>query len=185
MGLGSLRLDNPTLDYNKACHGVSCHLDLFLWFHTFLLGFEQSTRNLENNLLSWGIQRINWPLWSPRCLSWDWCQCVFQVLPCCISAMISPIWLPHWQRFEGQVCYQRCNCAILTLGTVMACMMFVWDYILTFGMEVDLIWKSKWSFMKGLYLFQRYLPFTDIIWLVLTGQSDHYVVTDLPMLIFL
>ena len=66
----------------------------------------------------------------------------------------------------------------------MACMLFVWDYILTFGMEVDLIWKSKWSFMKGLYLFQRYLPFTDIIWLVLTGQSDHYVVTDLPMLIF-
>ena len=26
--------------------------------------------------------------------------------------------------------------------------------------------------MKGLYLFQRYLPFTDTIWLVLIRQSD-------------
>jgi len=48
------------------------------------------------------------------------------------------------------------------LGTVMAHMMFIWDYILTFGMEVDLIWKSKWNFMEGLYLFQRYLPFIEL-----------------------
>ena len=25
----------------------------------------------------------------------------------------------------------------------MACMTFLWDYILTFGMEVDLAWKSN------------------------------------------
>jgi len=66
----------------------------------------------------------------------------------------------------------------------MTCMMFVWDCILSFGMEVDLTWESKWSLMKGLYLFQRYLPFTDIIWLVVTGRSDHYVVSYLPIVIF-
>ena len=49
--------------------------------------------------------------------------------------------------------------------------MFIWDYILTFRMEVDLVWKSKWNFMKGLYLFQRYLPFIDTIFLVLYRQS--------------
>jgi hypothetical protein len=58
------------------------------------------------------------------------------------------------------------------LGTVIACVMFLWDYILTFGMEVDLVWKSKWNFTKGLYLFQRYFPFTEFIWLVLYCQSD-------------
>jgi hypothetical protein len=50
--------------------------------------------------------------------------------------------------------------------------MFVWDYIITFGMEVELVWKSKWNFMKGLYLFQRYLPFIDTVCLVLYCQSD-------------
>jgi len=50
--------------------------------------------------------------------------------------------------------------------------MFIWDYILTFRMEVDFVWKSKWNFMKGLYLFQRYLPFIDTVWLVLYRQSD-------------
>jgi hypothetical protein len=50
--------------------------------------------------------------------------------------------------------------------------MFIWDYILTFRMEVDLVWKSKWNFMKALYLFQRYLPFIDNVWLVLYRQFD-------------
>jgi len=54
----------------------------------------------------------------------------------------------------------------------MACMVFLWDFTLTFGMEVDLVWKSKWNFMKGLYLFQRYLPFTEAIWLPLYRKSD-------------
>jgi len=60
----------------------------------------------------------------------------------------------------------------LTLPTVIACMMFLWDYILTFEMEVDLIWKSNWNFMKGLYLFQCYFLFTDTILLALVRQSD-------------
>ena len=51
-------------------------------------------------------------------------------------------------------------------------MIFLWDYIITFGMEVDLVWKSKWTFMKGLYLFQRYLTFTDPVWVILYRQSN-------------
>jgi len=61
--------------------------------------------------------------------------------------------------------------------------MFLWDYILTFEMEVDLVWKSKWNFMKGLYFFQRYLPFIDIIWFILICQYD-VVSYLLPMLNF-
>ncbi|KIM35285.1 hypothetical protein M413DRAFT_79542, partial [Hebeloma cylindrosporum] len=56
---------------------------------------------------------------------------------------------------------------------VMARVMFFWDYVLTFGMEVALVWKSRWNFMKGLYLFQRYLPFTDPIWSGLYRQSHN------------
>jgi len=61
--------------------------------------------------------------------------------------------------------------------------MFLWDYVLTFEMEVDLVWKSKWNFMKGLYFFQRYLPFVVIICFVLLRQSD-MVSYLLPMLNF-
>jgi Family of unknown function (DUF6533) len=50
--------------------------------------------------------------------------------------------------------------------------MFLWDYIITLGMEVELVWKSKWNFMKGLYLFQRYLPFAELVWVILSCQSD-------------
>ena len=56
---------------------------------------------------------------------------------------------------------------------VMASTIYVWDYTLMFSMEVDLVWKSKWNFMKGLYLFQRYLPFIDIT-INLYCQSDWF-----------
>ena len=61
--------------------------------------------------------------------------------------------------------------------------MFLWDYILTFQMEVDLVWGSKLNFMKGLYFFQCYLPFVETIWMVLIRQSD-VVSYLLPMLNF-
>ena len=61
--------------------------------------------------------------------------------------------------------------------------MFIWDYIITFTKEVDLVWKSKWSFMKGLYLFQRYLPFIDTVFFILYRQS--WFLSDIIMLIFL
>jgi len=59
----------------------------------------------------------------------------------------------------------------------MASTMFVWDYILTFGMEVDLVWKSKWNFMKGLYLFQRYLTFIGCIFMIVYRQSDVFSIS--------
>jgi len=74
---------------------------------------------------------------------------------CCMSL----IWSPQRQDFKGQFCYRRCHWAVLTLGTVIVCMIFLWDYIITFGMEVNLMWKSNWTFMKVLYLFQCYLTF--------------------------
>jgi len=60
------------------------------------------------------------------------------------------------------------------LAIVASSAMFIWDYILTLGLEVDLVWKSKWNFMKGLYLLQRYLPFIDTIGLVLYCQFDPF-----------
>ena len=163
----------------------SCRRELFPWFHTFLPKFDHLYTRGTSRILIYchGGSRESIGLFDLR----DVCPeasvgACSKVLPCCTSARSDH---PTGQSFEGQVCLSReAILSILTLGTVMACMMFVWDYILTFGMEVDLIWKSKWSFMKGLYLFQRYLPFTDIIWLVVTGQSDHYVVSYL-VLIFL
>ena len=53
-----------------------------------------------------------------------------------------------------------------------------------FGKEVDLVWKSKWSFMKGLYLFQRYLPFIDIT-IILYCQSDFFPILSSSFLSFL
>jgi len=69
------------------------------------------------------------------------------------------------------------NSTILILAIVAASALFIWDYILTFGMEIDLVWKSKWNLMKGLYLFQRYLPFIDTVWLVLYRQPDAFSIS--------
>ena len=71
-------------------------------------------------------------------------------------------------------CDGKNNSNLLILTTVAASMLFIWDYILTFGMEVDLVWKSKWNFMKALYLFQRYAPFIDTIWLILYRQPEFF-----------
>jgi len=60
---------------------------------------------------------------------------------------------------------------LVTSCEAASCTLFIWDYILTFSMEVDLVWKSKWNFIKGLYLFQRYLPFIDTLWRVLHVQT--------------
>jgi len=61
---------------------------------------------------------------------------------------------------------------LVTNFNVASSAVFIWDYILTFRMEVDLVWRSKWNLMKGLYLLQRYLPFIDTIWLVLYRQTE-------------
>lgn len=50
---------------------------------------------------------------------------------------------------------------------VAASSLFVWDYLLTLGMEIELIWYSPWTIMKVLYILQRYMPFIDGVILTL------------------
>ncbi|KAJ3515875.1 hypothetical protein NLJ89_g1487 [Agrocybe chaxingu] len=48
---------------------------------------------------------------------------------------------------------------------VAACALFVFDYLLTFGMEVQYVWLRPWTPMKVIYFLERYLPFIDTVWL--------------------
>ena len=48
--------------------------------------------------------------------------------------------------------------------------MFVYDYLLTLEMEIELVWKSKWNWIKFVYLFQRYLPFIDTVFLAVFSE---------------
>jgi len=91
----------------------------------------------------------------------------------CFFKLITVV--PH-QNFNGQIYYWRNSRTLLILAIVASSAMFIWDYILTFRMEVDLVWKSKWNLIKGLYLLQRYLPFIDTIWLVLYRPFDAFSV---------
>ncbi|KAJ3506497.1 hypothetical protein NLJ89_g6839 [Agrocybe chaxingu] len=50
---------------------------------------------------------------------------------------------------------------------IAACVIYVWDYFITMGMEIEHVWPGKWTALKVLYLVQRYLPFIDTVWLVL------------------
>ncbi|KAF8995896.1 hypothetical protein BDQ17DRAFT_966015 [Cyathus striatus] len=49
-------------------------------------------------------------------------------------------------------------------------MLFAYDIFLTLGLEIELVWCSKWTYMTVLYLLQRYLPIIDTLWLVLQHQ---------------
>ncbi|KDR84624.1 hypothetical protein GALMADRAFT_262781 [Galerina marginata CBS 339.88] len=46
----------------------------------------------------------------------------------------------------------------------------VWDILLTFDNEVNLVWRADWNFMKVLFIFQRYLPLLDSVYLTLKYQ---------------
>jgi len=92
-----------------------------------------------------------------------------------IVSCISQSWcLVQLLDLWGSVVPLENNLNFLIHTTVASCTMFIWDYILTFRMEVNLVWKSKWNFMKGLYLFQCYLPFIDHTWLVLYCQPNPF-----------
>ncbi|KDR82178.1 hypothetical protein GALMADRAFT_264430 [Galerina marginata CBS 339.88] len=54
--------------------------------------------------------------------------------------------------------------------SVAASTLLVWDILLTLDKEVDMVWKADWNLMKVLYLFQRYLPIVDTIFLNLQSQ---------------
>ncbi|KIM38603.1 hypothetical protein M413DRAFT_239609 [Hebeloma cylindrosporum] len=53
---------------------------------------------------------------------------------------------------------------------VAAATVYLWDYILTFQLERELIWTSKWNFIKILFIVQRYLPLFDTAFLTLYHQ---------------
>ncbi|KAF9552818.1 hypothetical protein CPC08DRAFT_754541 [Agrocybe pediades] len=48
----------------------------------------------------------------------------------------------------------------------------LYDYVITFGQEVELIWLERWSVVKVLFLANRYYALTSVIW-------DYYGIFDL------
>ncbi|CAA7270814.1 unnamed protein product [Cyclocybe aegerita] len=48
---------------------------------------------------------------------------------------------------------------------------FLWDYLLTIGMEVIYVWPSPWTGMKVIYFIQQYLPFIDTLWIAVQGNQ--------------
>ncbi|KAJ8075463.1 hypothetical protein PM082_019805 [Marasmius tenuissimus] len=56
---------------------------------------------------------------------------------------------------------------------VCAVALYIYDTILNLDLELGLLWASPWTFVKAMYLLQRYLPFVDsaVVWLYL--QSAH------------
>ncbi|CAA7267799.1 unnamed protein product [Cyclocybe aegerita] len=44
---------------------------------------------------------------------------------------------------------------------------FIYDYLLTLGMEVEYVWPGPWTTIKVVYFIQRYIPFIDTMWIAL------------------
>ncbi|KAF9443562.1 hypothetical protein P691DRAFT_778801 [Macrolepiota fuliginosa MF-IS2] len=53
--------------------------------------------------------------------------------------------------------------------TVAAMVVMIFDWLLTFEMEVSYIWQAPWNMMKVLYLFSRYLAFIDVTVAIIFG----------------
>ncbi|ESK91367.1 hypothetical protein Moror_2771 [Moniliophthora roreri MCA 2997] len=65
-------------------------------------------------------------------------------------------------EFMGTISrHHKRNINGLILLAVSSITILVYDYILTIQMEVDLVWSSSLSWVKVLYLIQRYTPFVD------------------------
>ncbi|TFK63370.1 hypothetical protein BDN72DRAFT_963962 [Pluteus cervinus] len=47
--------------------------------------------------------------------------------------------------------------------TLASSTLYLYDLLLTIHLEVDLLWPSKWTFIKVAYLLQRYLPLVDMV----------------------
>ncbi|KAJ8096252.1 hypothetical protein PM082_011395 [Marasmius tenuissimus] len=54
---------------------------------------------------------------------------------------------------------------------VLAATLVVYDTLLNFDNELHFIWASPWTSVKVLYLVQRYLPFVDVVILLVYYQS--------------
>ncbi|KDR82787.1 hypothetical protein GALMADRAFT_848896 [Galerina marginata CBS 339.88] len=66
----------------------------------------------------------------------------------------------------------------VTYFDVAASALFVYDYLLTFQLEVELIWKSRWNFIKVLFIIQRYMPFIDTCFLTVWRQLGYLTLTQ-------
>ncbi|KAG2014256.1 hypothetical protein CC2G_011091 [Coprinopsis cinerea AmutBmut pab1-1] len=44
--------------------------------------------------------------------------------------------------------------------------LLVYDYLLTFDLEIEFVWKSRWNAVKVLFLLTRYLPFLELLPLI-------------------
>ncbi|KAH7922747.1 hypothetical protein BV22DRAFT_1048687 [Leucogyrophana mollusca] len=63
---------------------------------------------------------------------------------------------------------------LTNLAKVVAVAILVYDYLLTVHLEYDYVWHSRWTPVKALFFFARYLPFVDtaIVMLSRTGNLD-------------
>ncbi|KAF9442950.1 hypothetical protein P691DRAFT_779143, partial [Macrolepiota fuliginosa MF-IS2] len=56
--------------------------------------------------------------------------------------------------------------------TIASMVIMIFDWLLTFEMEVSYIWKAPWNVMKILYILSRYTPFVDVTILVFFESGD-------------
>ncbi|KAG2351971.1 hypothetical protein BDR07DRAFT_1440369 [Suillus spraguei] len=54
--------------------------------------------------------------------------------------------------------------------TIASVIVVTYDWVLTFGQEVELVWRQRWSLMTVLYLAVRYLGIFYAV-LVMLGMS--------------
>ncbi|TFK63341.1 hypothetical protein BDN72DRAFT_329309 [Pluteus cervinus] len=66
---------------------------------------------------------------------------------------------------------------IIQYFTLASSTVYLYDLLLTLGSEIDLLWPSKWTLMKVLYLLQRYLPLIDMV--IVTIIWQFWEVSDL------
>lgn len=65
---------------------------------------------------------------------------------------------------------------LLEFKTAVGLVILLYDHLLTFSDEIELVWKAKPSFAKGLFLFNRYLV---VGCLLAVAYCEHYQQTRL------
>jgi hypothetical protein len=50
--------------------------------------------------------------------------------------------------------------------------LFLYDWILTLPVELDVVWSEKLQPLNVLYFIQRYMPLIDMISVLVAGKED-------------
>ncbi|KAJ7124918.1 hypothetical protein C8R44DRAFT_126104 [Mycena epipterygia] len=50
------------------------------------------------------------------------------------------------------------------LAAVGSATILVYDHLITIDQEIDLVWRKDWSFLKGVFIFHRYLGIVCTFW---------------------